>query len=207
MTALMAASVTEPTSTAHPRRRTFGPVVLVGLAAAGLASVSATNPWVGGSLTSSDASSTLTMSFDPAESPLAAALGLVLLATWGVLLVTRGVFRRAVAWLGAVAALGYAVTTALAPWQLDSAVEESMRMMTGTVDQDLGVTAWWWAAVVAAVLVCVTSASAVLWVRHWPEMGTKYDAPTGARSEPAPAQPTENIDIWKALDEGRDPTA
>ena len=51
-------------------------------------------------------------------------------------------------------------------------------------------------------------------VRTWPEMGSRYDAPTGARggdgTDPAEApadHPTENIDIWKALDEGRDPTA
>ena len=194
----------------HPRRRTFGPVVLVGLAAAGLASVSASKPLVGGGLTATDAMSTLTMSFDPAESPLAAALGLVLLATWGVLLVTRGLFRRIVAWLGAAAAVGYAVTIALAPWQLRGAVEESTRFATGSVDRDLSVTAWWWAALAAAVLACVTSAAAVLWVRHWPEMGSKYDAPVGGRAATTPEDatvPTENIDIWKALDEGRDPTA
>ena len=193
----------------HPRRRTFGPVVLVGLVAAGLASVAASNPWLSGGATSTEASSTLTVSFDPAESPLAAALGLVLLATWGVLLVTRGLFRRAMAWLGAAAAAGYAVTTAVAPWQLRGAVEESILSATGTVEADLGVTAWWWAALAAAALACATSAVGVLWVRHWPEMGTKYDAPAGAGSTPVAdeAVPTENIDIWKALDQGRDPTA
>ena len=194
----------------HARRRTFGPVVLLGLAAAGLASVSASHPWLGGGVTATDTTSTLAVSFDPAESPLAAALGLVLLATWGVLLVTRGVFRRAVAWLGAAAAVGYAVTTAVAPWQLRSAVEEVTRATTGTVERDLNVTAWWWAALAAAVLACLTSGAAALWVRHWPEMGTKYDAPTGGRAATAVENatvPTDNIDIWKALDEGRDPTA
>ena len=41
-------------------------------------------------------------------------------------------------------------------------------------------------------------------------MGTQYDAPAGARTttdDAADEPPTENIDIWKALDEGRDPTA
>ncbi len=41
-------------------------------------------------------------------------------------------------------------------------------------------------------------------------MGTRYDAPTGAPGADQTATeelPTENIDIWKALDEGRDPTA
>jgi hypothetical protein len=37
-------------------------------------------------------------------------------------------------------------------------------------------------------------------------MGTKYDAP-GAQAERASEQPSDNLDIWKALDEGRDPTA
>ena len=194
----------------HPRRTTFGPVALVGLAAAGLASVAASNPWLDGGLTAASGTSTLTVTFDPAESPLAAALGLVLLAAWGVLLVTRGIFRRIVAWLGAAAAAGYAVTTAVSPWQLRSAVQEASRVATGTVERDLDVTAWWWAALAAAVLACVTSAAGVLWVRHWPEMGTKYDAPTGggaAARTGNDSAPTENIDIWKALDEGRDPTA
>jgi hypothetical protein len=41
-------------------------------------------------------------------------------------------------------------------------------------------------------------------------MGTMYDAPAGAPGDGEAATdelPTENIDIWKALDEGRDPTA
>jgi hypothetical protein len=45
-------------------------------------------------------------------------------------------------------------------------------------------------------------------------MGTRYDAPGGAHAPEGAAEeaggapvPTENIDIWKALDEGRDPTA
>jgi uncharacterized membrane protein (TIGR02234 family) len=194
---------------AEPRaRRAFGPVVLLGLASGGLAAVSASKPWVAGSTASSAA---LAVSAgDHGESPLALALALVLLATWGVVLVTRGRFRLVVAILGAAAALGFAVTTALAPWQLRDALERAVLEATGTVERDASVTAWWWAAVVAAVLACAASAACVAWVRQWPEMGAKYDNPatghTGEDSGDAPV-PTENIDIWKALDEGRDPTA
>ena len=61
----------------------------------------------------------------------------------------------------------------------------------------------------AAVLCVVATLAAVVLVAAWPEMGTKYDAPTGARADERrpTTPPTENIDIWKALDEGRDPTA
>ena len=195
-------------------RRTFGPVVLLGLAGAGLAAVSATKVWLSG-WTSATAPGTLAVATgDHGESPLALALSLVLLATWGVVLVTRGLFRLVVALLGAAAAVGFAITTAVAPWQLRGALEEAILEATGTVERDISVTAWWWAAVVASVLACAASAACVRWVRHWPEMGTKYDAPAGAHGPEDAAEeaggapvPTENIDIWKALDEGRDPTA
>jgi uncharacterized membrane protein (TIGR02234 family) len=194
---------------AEPRaRRAFGPVVLLGLASGGLAAVSASKAWIAGSTAS--AAALAVSAGDHGESPLALALALVLLATWGVVLVTRGRFRLVVAILGAAAALGFAVTTALAPWQLRDALERAVLEATGTVERDASVTAWWWAAVVAAVLACAASAACVAWVRQWPEMGAKYDNPatghTGEDPGDAPV-PTENIDIWKALDEGRDPTA
>ena len=196
-------------------RRTFGPVALLGLASAGLAAVAASKAWVSGSSSAAVAPGTLAFGRgDHGESPLALALSLVLLASWGVVLVTRGLFRLVAALLGAAAAVGFAITTAVAPGQLRGALEEAILEATGTVERDISVTAWWWAAVVASVLACLASAACVRWVRHWPEMGTKYDAPAGTHAPEGAAEeaggapvPTENIDIWKALDEGRDPTA
>ncbi len=40
-------------------------------------------------------------------------------------------------------------------------------------------------------------------VPSWPEMGDKYDRPTGPPAE----QADDDLALWKALDEGRDPTA
>jgi hypothetical protein len=40
-------------------------------------------------------------------------------------------------------------------------------------------------------------------VPQWPEMGRRYDAPTDA---PATQEIESDRDLWKALDEGRDPT-
>ena len=44
----------------------------------------------------------------------------------------------------------------------------------------------------------------------WPEMSTRYDAPTGrsGANEPGSAddRPRTDAELWKALDEGRDPT-
>jgi hypothetical protein len=36
-------------------------------------------------------------------------------------------------------------------------------------------------------------------------MGRRYDAPGAAEPQPAPGE-RSNLDLWKAMDEGRDPT-
>lgn len=193
------------------QRRTFGPVVLLGVAAAGVAAVAGTKAWVTGRSGSVDtgAGSTMTsaLSLDVVgESPLAGALALAVLASWGVVLVTRGRVRRAVAVLGLVGAVGLLVATVAEFWTLPDKLADALTEVSGADTASTTFTPWYAAALVAAVLSVLATTAAVRLVPHWPEMGTRYDAPTGARTDEAPAQPTENIDIWKALDEGRDPT-
>jgi len=208
----------EPREPHPPRRRTFGPVVALGLASAALGAWAGSKPWVAGEgLDSTVASSVAvaTTAFgEIASSPLATALAFVVMACWGVLLVTRGRFRRAVAVLGVLAGLGYAATVAWAPFSLPEHLVEQVRRRTGTTLEDTSLSGWYWLAVVAALLVVASTVLALRLVPTWPEMGSRYDSPTGARggaaADPAerPAdRPTENIDLWKALDEGRDPTA
>jgi uncharacterized membrane protein (TIGR02234 family) len=203
----------EPTT----RRRTFGPVVLLGLGSAALAAVAGTKPWVTGRSGAVDADADTgsamasALSLDGVrESPLAAALALAVLACWGVLLVTRGRVRRAVAVLAAVLAAGLVAVTVDAFWSLPDKLAEALLELSGTDTVETGLTPWYAAALVGAALSLATALAAVLLVPSWPEMGTRYDAPTAPRSDPEAASappPTENIDIWKALDEGRDPTA
>jgi uncharacterized membrane protein (TIGR02234 family) len=199
-------------------RRTFGPVVALGLASAALGAWAGSKPWVDGTGAESApgmGSEGWGMAWgEVATSPLATALAFVVLACWGVLLVTRGRFRRAVAALGLLAGLGYAATVVWAPFSLPDHLVEQVRRRTGLTLDDTSLTGWYWLAAVAALLVLASTVLALRLVRTWPEMGSRYDAPTGARGHDgsdqaeAPAdRPTDNIDIWKALDEGRDPTA
>jgi len=193
------------TPTARPRS-TFGPVVALGLVSAGLGAYAASKPWVSGTGNES-APGVATMTWgEVASSPLGTALAFVVLACWGVLLVTRGRVRRAVAALGVIAAAGYVATVAWAPFSLPDHLAEQVRVRTGTALDETALTGWFWLAVVAAVLVLASSVLALRLVRTWPEMGSRYDSPTG-RPAATEEQPTENIDIWKALDDGRDPTA
>ena len=199
------------------RRRSVGPVLLVGLASAGLAAVAGTKPWASGTSGSVDSTADAVTAMgassplaSAAESPLAGALALVVLACWGVLLVTRGRFRLAIAVLALVTAVGLAVVTVEALWSVPDTLMDTLMDLSGADTATFDVTGWYVAAVVGAVLSLATTLAAVRLVGSWPEMGTKYDAPTGTPGADGTAPeepPTENIDIWKALDEGRDPTA
>jgi uncharacterized membrane protein (TIGR02234 family) len=189
-----------------PRRSTFGPVVLLGLATAGLTAVAGNNPAAKADGRGATAVSSGLLSYD-AHMALVTALGLVVLACWGVLLVTRGRVRRAVALLGAVASAG-ALVTAVVGW---SQVPDQLRdelAQVGVADSATSHTAWFWAACLGALLSLLACAAAFVLAPSWPEMGRRYDAPVVAGGVPATApEEQSNLDLWKALDEGHDPTA
>ena len=190
----------------RPHRRSFGPVVLLGLASATLVAVAGNRTWAEADSGAARDVSSLALSVDAGKMPAATALALVLLACWGVVLVTRGRVRRAVAALGVLAALG-ALASVLMGW---SSVVDALRndlASVGVTDVEIGHTGWFWAAAVGAVLALASSVAAVVLVPGWPEMGSRYDAP-GAAPQPAPdPEDQSSLDLWKAMDEGRDPTA
>jgi uncharacterized membrane protein (TIGR02234 family) len=181
-------------------RRWFGPAVLVGLASTGLSALAGSKPWA---RPDGQAGSTL-VDKTGGHVPLAAALGLVGMAAWGVLLVTRGWVRRLVSALVAVTAAGLGVTAVVGRSSaLDSARTATVDL--GHTPTGAHTTAWWYVALVAAALAVAGAALAVRYVSSWPEMGSRYDAPTGRTEVDDPAR-MEDVDLWRALDQGRDPT-
>lgn len=209
--------MTDPAERPGRQRRTFGPVVLLALASGGFGAYAGTKPWVDGEGADSGPGFAATAWGEVSSSPLATALAFVLMACVGVVLVTRGRFRRAIAWLAVLVAVGYAATVAWAPFSLPDHLREQVRVRTGAQLDSTSLTGSYYAGVLAAVLVVASALLMVRLVRSWPEMGSRYDAPAGERSAPGAAHevapgpaaevPSDNIDIWKALDEGRDPTA
>jgi uncharacterized membrane protein (TIGR02234 family) len=180
-------------------RRWFGPAVLVGIAGTGLCALAGSKPWAA---PDGQAGSTL-VDKSGGHVPLAAALGLVGLACWGVVLVTRRLVRRLVAVLGAVVAVGLVATAVVGRSSaLDSARNATVNLRTPSGAHTTG---WWYVALVGSVLALAASALAVRHVGSWPEMGSRYDAPSGAGSTQNPAE-MEDIDLWRAIDQGRDPT-
>ena len=204
------------------KRGSFGPVVLLGLGAATLAAVAANRAWTetyrpGGSAEGSDGQ---ILEFPPIDydalakdAPLAGALALVALAAWGVLLVTRGRVRRVFAVVAATAAAGLVVATVDAYSSLKDAVFADLAEagLTGEALErsraSIYMNDWWPTALAAGILLLLASLLAVWLAPSWPEMGSRYDAPSDAAGAAGGGvDELSNIDIWKSLDAGRDPT-
>lgn len=185
-------------------RRTFGPVVLVGLASSGLAAAASAKQWVGEGGSTSVTDTVRLVEPDIGKMPLAAALALVVLATWGVLLVTRGQTRRVVAAVGGLAAAGLVATVVAGFLVLPGDLRDAWTARgTARSEVDVQILGWFWIAAVASVIALLAQMAAVRFAPGWPAMGAKYDAP-GARA--APPVPESDQELWKALSEGRDPT-
>jgi uncharacterized membrane protein (TIGR02234 family) len=193
----------------QPGRRTFGPVVLLGLGAAALSAVAGARAWQAVDRDSIDPTLAFAVGFaDDAglgEMPLAGALALVLLACWGVVLVTRGRVRRTVTWLALVAAAGLLATVVTAWFTLDEQFQDVARE-ADVAQIDASWTTWYWAALVGALLSLVAAAAAVRLVASWPEMGSRYDAPSARETSRPVDDGDESQALWKAIDEGHDPT-
>lgn len=185
-----------------PGRSGFVPVVLAGLLAAALTGVASAKPWFTAAV-----DHRLMPGVPDAESradmPLALALSLVVLAGWGAVLVSRGRVRRGFAAVAGLAALGVLGCVAAAPFTLPDDIRS--RLVSGSEDVAVSATGWFVAAAVGGVVSAVALVVAWLRLPRWPTMSSRYDAPAAASA--SGAEPTTPTDLWKALDEGRDPTA
>jgi len=181
-------------------RRTFGPVMLLGLATAGLSAVAGNQRWASGDPGTGVAYADLS---EGAQVPLAPALSLALLAIWGLLLVLRGQARRRIAMFAILVALAALVTVIAGRSALINHYDVVFTQM-GVDDYSVTFTGWYWLAMALSALAVLAAALAVTYAASWPEMGSRYDAPGAAGTL---AEPETPLEIWKAIDEGRDPTA
>ena len=199
----------DPTGT-RAARRTFGPVVLLGVVAATVTAVAGHRPWaeaINSTAAAESALISLATESGPGESPAAGALALVVLACWGVILVSRGRFRRAAAGLAVLAGLGVLVLVVVGYRDVPAAVRDAVTGV-GVADPDVHRTPWYWVSAAGALVSLCAGALAVRWAPFWPEMGQRYDAPASPvnGTTTRPASERSDAELWKALDDGRDPT-
>lgn len=188
------------------RQATFGRAVAAGLVTAGATAYAGTRAWASSDDPQASSAAALV---GTADAPAVTALALVLLAAWGVVLVTRGRVRVAVALLGAVAALAALVVAVVTALEARDAYAETLSSTFGGSAPDISWTTWPWLAIAVAGVSAALSAYAVLACRTWPEMGRRYDAPGADPAEddlPEDLAEADEQALWRALDEGRDPT-
>lgn len=182
-------------------RRTFGPVVLLGLAAGALTAVAAGRTWL--RATGDAAGRTVRVEVSGSDvAPLALALALVALASWGVLLVTRLTGRRIALVIGLLAVVGVVATVVVSLGRADEAAASALAERGALEAESVTRTAWLWLTGLGGLVQAALVGAALRLVGEWPTMSSRYDAPVAGQSSGG----TTERDLWNALDEGVDPT-
>lgn len=188
-------------------RSSFGPVLLAGLASAALTAVAASQTWLHARVEGVGRGRGVDVAGSDAA-PLALALALVALAAWGVILVSQVRARRVAAAIGLVAALGaFVVAAALWPDVRDVATRVAANQGVG----DVGTVSrqpWYWITAFAALCQAAVLVVAFRAAPTWPTMSSRYDAPGTSADDPGvEPESMPDLELWKAFDEGQDPTA
>ena len=187
------------------RRRTFGPILALGAGGSGagrgrrdqgLGDVRrgrAPRPWTPPPVAR------------PARCPLATALALVVLAAWGVVLVTRGRVRRAVAVLGAAGRVGVLATVVSGWWLVPQTAARRRRRRWASTPSPSTSAGWFWVALVGAVLSAVAHGAGGLPGRRLARDGQPVRRPGRAGRRRRAAEEPSHLDLWKSLDHGQRP--
>lgn len=189
-------------------RGLYSITVLGTLAAAGLAFAALSRPWATVELAASGMPSRPEEFSGTQVAPAATALALVCAAGALAYLATSGALRRLLALVvSTVAALGVALVIR-GLGRVDATMR---RLATDAASPSPSVeTSWWWPAVAAFGFgsVLVLGLLALRRSAGWPALGRRFDRAGVPRRGASPriAATDDPADVWRALDEGRDPT-
>jgi hypothetical protein len=181
-------------------RRSYALTLLACLAGAALAAYAVTRTWSLQVTPRTGMSDLRTARTGADAEPWVIGLALVALAGTGALLATRGVVRRVLGGLLALAGLGVAVGAIVG------------RAGTDPGAAGAGATTWPVLCVAGGLIITAGGAAAARLGDHWPTMSARYDRkpavpakirPTVSNPDLAPA---DHRATWEALDRGDDPT-
>jgi uncharacterized membrane protein (TIGR02234 family) len=189
-------------------RRLYGPSVLAALAMGGLAFFAASRTWAHTTITSEGLASTDLATTGAQAEPLISALAVVGAAGALALLAAGRRLRRLTGLLFAVVGI---TGLWVAPWPgssalLDAVERQALESPAYVGPESIGATTstWWYAvAAFAFAALIVVGAVVMRFCVAWPTMSSKYDAPGGSSGAVAADR---EPDMWKALDDGEDPT-
>lgn len=192
-------------------RRLYGPTLVVGLLGAVGAVVGSARSWASATASVRGLPTIQASVSGSTLEPAAGALAVVVLAGFGAVIATRGWVRRGLGMLLMLASL-VIVVQALRPGGVQHALRDGLAAKGWTGGGYATSTSGWRWLVVLCALATTVAGAATGWLGgRWAVMGSRYDAPEGARA--GRRRPREDgadlreTDVWQAIDRGDDPTA
>lgn len=187
--------------------RLYGPSVLGALATGGIAFFAASRSWAHATVTANGVPSAPVSVSGADAVGLVPALALVVLAAALAVLAASARVRRGVGVLIIVVSLVAIAVILRAGGSIDqavaSAVHDSPAFIGANTPDTVSHGIWRWVTLLAFLAAAFVGAVIARFGALWPTMGRKYDAPAAhTRTESL----EDEADIWKALDDGRDPT-
>ncbi len=189
-------------------RRLYAPTVLATLAAGGIAFFVAGRTWAEAEVKAPGlAAADVSVSGSDAQ-PLVSALAVVIVAASLAILAAGPRLRRFVGGLTIlVAVVGVVAVPRSGTNGLDDALttaaEQSPAFTGPSSIGDIAYTHWDLVAIAAFVLALVLGVVTLRLGPRWPTMSSRYDAPA---ARPRPSDELSDSDMWKAMDDGHDPT-
>lgn len=203
--------------TGRRERRTYAAAVLGGVAAGAVMFFASSGTWASVEVAPPGMTSDTVEVSGSSAVPLVGAMAFVVMAGSVAVVASAGLLRRAIGVVVALAGCAAAVAVVTAGAAIDDSLHEevaSSASMTGGAGQEdalvreADATPWRWASFAGALISVGVGGTIAVRGGRWPRMGQRYEAP-GARREPraAPAEDRDVADLWKAFDDGEDPTA
>lgn len=192
------------------RRRLYGPIVLGLLAAGALALFAVTRSWASATVRTPGVPIDQVETTGADAAPVLVALAIVVIAA-GLAVVASGGWFRQVVGLTIAAVAAWAALRALS---VDVAGAPMARALVdspanlGAAHPVAQVSAWPVVTGVAFLIAAVLGIAVLLFGRQWPRMASRYDRPAATPELHTREQltDTDDVDLWRALDDGRDPT-
>ncbi len=197
----------------HPRALALA--VAGGLVGGGLALLGASRPWARTDVAAEGFPRVAVQVLGTEAVPVVGAAALVAVTGFLALLPTSGPLRRSIAALVVLAAGGVLIGTLSAGPAVSDALDGELLATASTQGSDVPALAasaertWWrWLCLAGGALCLAAGSWSVLRGHTWAVMGSRYDAPAAdpGRSARTTGERTEDVDLWRALDDGRDPT-
>lgn len=190
----------------------LGLAVLGGLAGGGLALLGAARPWARAEVVVEGVPTVAVQVFGTDAVPTVGAAALVVVTGSLALLPAGGWPRRLVGALVTLAALGVLLGTLTAGPAVSDALARDLLATASTDGAEVAAlaesaerTGWRWVSLTGGLLGLAVGTWSVLRGHTWAVMGSRYDAPVPA-SPRRGSRGAEDTDLWRALDDGRDPT-